>query len=145
MRRDALLLQGPIGPFFSRFGRGLESRGFRVWKINLNGGDRFFYRSERAVDYHGELTDWEHYLERFLINRDIGRIYLFGDCRSYHRIAQCTRGAEPTETCVRVYGCVRNAVLHRRIHKPKTVSWLQAPPTDGVHFGGAVLDSVRLS
>lgn len=88
MRRDALLLQGPIGPFFSRFGRGLESRGFRVWKINLNGGDRFFYRSERAVDYHGELTDWEHYLERFLINRDIGRIYLFGDCRSYHRIAR---------------------------------------------------------
>ncbi len=88
MRRDVLLLQGPIGPFFSRFARGLESRGFRVWKINLNGGDQFFYRNERAVDYHGDLGDWEQYLERFLTNRNVGRIYLFGDCRSYHRIAR---------------------------------------------------------
>lgn len=88
MRRDVLLLQGPIGPFFSRLSEDLESRGFVVWKINLNGGDRFFYPRERSIDYTGSLDDWMSYLQRFIHNRDIGRIYLFGDCRAYHRIAR---------------------------------------------------------
>ncbi len=88
MRRNVLLLQGPIGPFFSRFGDDLAARGFAVTKINFNGGDRFFYRRSGAIDYTGKLTDWEHWLERLMINRNIGRLYLFGDCRSYHRIAR---------------------------------------------------------
>lgn len=88
MRRNVLLLQGPIGPFFSRFGDDLAARGFAVTKINFNGGDRFFYRRSGAIDYTGKLEDWEHWLERLMINRNIGRIYLFGDCRAYHRIAR---------------------------------------------------------
>ena len=88
MRPDVLMLQGPIGPFFSRFAKGLERRGFRVWRVNFNGGDRLFHRGERAIDYTGRLEHWESYLERLVINRGIGRIYLFGDCRSYHRIAR---------------------------------------------------------
>ena len=88
MRPDVLMLQGPIGPFFARFADGLERRGFRVWKVNFNGGDRLFHRGERAIDYTGRLEHWEHYLERLVVNRGIGRIYLFGDCRSYHRIAR---------------------------------------------------------
>jgi len=88
MRRDVLMLQGPIGPFFKRFAGGLEARGFRVWKVNLNGGDRLFYRGERTIDYGGRLEHWEQHLERLVVNREIGRIYLFGDCRAYHRIAR---------------------------------------------------------
>jgi len=88
MRRNVLLLQGPIGPFFSRFGDDLEARGFAVTKINFNGGDRFFYRRSGALDYTGELKDWELWLDRLMINRSIGRVYLFGDCRAYHRIAR---------------------------------------------------------
>ena len=44
MRRDVLLLQGPIGPFFSRFSKELSERGFNVHKVNLNGGDKLFYK-----------------------------------------------------------------------------------------------------
>ncbi len=88
MRRDVLLLQGPIGPFFSKFAVSLEQRGFNVHKVNLNGGDRFFYRRPGAVDYAGEVKHWDAFLERFIINKKIGRIYLFGDCRVYHRIAR---------------------------------------------------------
>jgi len=88
MRRDVLMLQGPIGPFFKRFAQGLESRGFRVWKVNFNGGDRLFFRGERAIDFAGRLEHWEQHLERLVVNRAIGRIYLFGDCRAYHRIAR---------------------------------------------------------
>ena len=88
MRRNVLLLQGPIGPFFSRFGDDLDARGFSVTKVNFNGGDRFFYQRPGAIDYTGKLEDWEYWLERLLINRKIGRVYLFGDCRAYHRIAR---------------------------------------------------------
>ena len=88
MRRNVLLLQGPIGPFFSRFADDLETRGFRITKVNFNGGDRFFYRRHGAIDFTGRLEDWESWVERLIVNRDIGRIYLFGDCSAYHRIAR---------------------------------------------------------
>jgi len=87
MRRNVLLLQGPVGPFFSRFARDLECRGFNVFKVNFNGGDTFFYRRNRSIDYTGKLKYWGAYLERLVRNKDIGRIYLFGDCRAYHRVA----------------------------------------------------------
>ena len=88
MRRNVLMLQGPIGPFFSRFSKDLENRGFRVHKVNFNGGDALYYRGANAINYTGKLKHWESYLERLLKNRDIGRIYLFGDCRAYHVIAK---------------------------------------------------------
>jgi len=88
MRRNVLLLQGPVGPFFALFARDLENRGFNVFKVNFNGGDSLFYRRKRTIDYRGKLKDWEDFLERTLENRDIGRIYLFGDCRVYHRTAR---------------------------------------------------------
>ncbi|MCL4126145.1 UNVERIFIED_CONTAM: hypothetical protein GTU68_052077 [Idotea baltica] len=88
MRRDVLLLQGPIGPFFSRFAQELKGRGFDVHKVNLNGGDKLFYRQPGAIDYAGELEHWGAFLERLITNKSIGRIYLFGDCRIYHRIAR---------------------------------------------------------
>jgi len=88
MPPNVLLLQGPIGPFFSRFSDDLTDRGFNVWKVNLNGGDRFFYRKDQSIDYSGSLKEWATYLERLLINKEIGRIYLFGDCRAYHRVAR---------------------------------------------------------
>lgn len=88
MRRDVLLLQGPIGPFFSRFAKDLDARGFAVHKVNLNGGDKLFYRNPGAIDYAGEVKHWDAFLERIILNKKIGRIYLFGDCRVYHRIAK---------------------------------------------------------
>lgn len=88
MRHNALLLQGPLGPFFSRFAASLEARGFQVSKVNFNGGDRLFYRRTDAVDFTGTPDDWPAWLERFVTNRQIGRIYVFGDCRRYHRVAR---------------------------------------------------------
>jgi len=88
MRRDVLLLQGPIGPFFSRLAEELVDRGFNVHKVNLNGGDKFFYSQPGAIDYSGKVKHWDAFLERLIVNKNIGRVYLFGDCRIYHRIAR---------------------------------------------------------
>ena len=68
MRRNVLLLQGPVGPFFTLFARDLETRGFNVFKVNFNGGDSFFYRRKRTIDYRGKLKDWEDFLQRTLEN-----------------------------------------------------------------------------
>ena len=88
-----MLLQGPIGPFFYRFGKDLEQRGFSVHKINFNGGDRLFYPAKKnSFDYSGELSAWSSYLERFIVNKSVTRLYLFGDCRAYHRIAREVAG-----------------------------------------------------
>jgi len=88
MQSNVLLLQGPIGPFFSRFADELTERGFNVWKVNLNGGDKLFYNNGQTVDYSGNLDNWDTYLDRLTVNKSIGRIYLYGDCRAYHRIAR---------------------------------------------------------
>jgi len=88
MHANVLLLQGPIGPFFSRLASELTERGFNVWKVNLNGGDRLFYNKDQSIDYSGNLKDWDSYLDRLVVNKSIGRIYLYGDCRAYHRIAR---------------------------------------------------------
>ena len=50
-KESVLLLQGPVGPFFSRIAEDLSQRGFVVHKINFNGGDKLFYRHSNAVDY----------------------------------------------------------------------------------------------
>ena len=93
MSKNALLLQGPIGPFFSRFANDLTSGGFNVTKVNFNGGDRLFYRGKSTLgtdtlDYAGTPEEWEAWIERVLVNCAIGRVYLFGDCRSYHKVAR---------------------------------------------------------
>ena len=82
-----LLLQGPRGLFFSRFGRYLRREGITVYKINFNGGDTFFYPWPDALSFRGSREDWEVFLEDFVDSRQIDCIYLFGDCRFYHQTA----------------------------------------------------------
>lgn len=77
-----LLLQGPMGNFFTRFARYLRAQGAKVSKINFNGGDWLFYPS--GDNYRGTVEDWPTYLRDYLARNKIERIYLFGDCRCYH-------------------------------------------------------------
>ena len=81
-------MQGPVGPFFSRIAEDLSQRGFTVHKINFNGGDKLFYKQSNAVDYVGNPEDWADYLKAFIKKKHISRIYVFGDCRYYHREAR---------------------------------------------------------
>lgn len=87
-----LLLQGPVGPFFNRLGRSLRQAGAQVHKINFNGGDWVFHPFG-ATSYRGALEEWPAYLERFLTERNIDVVMLFGDCRPIH--------AEVREICCR--------------------------------------------
>lgn len=81
-----LLLQGPLGPFFWRLKRDLESVGAHVYKINFNGGDWLFYPFS-AVAYRGGIEDWPIFFEQFVVLNQIDIVMLFGDCRPMHRLA----------------------------------------------------------
>lgn len=83
-----LLLQGPVGPFFSRVASDFKKRGYTVHKINFNGGDKHFYRHDNAVDYEEFPEEWVNYLSTYIKRNSISRIYLFGDCRFYHAEAK---------------------------------------------------------
>lgn len=83
-----LLLQGPNGPFFRRVGAELRSIGAQVTKINLNAADAFFFPGPDAHSYRGTLFDWPEFLYEFVRERGIDAVFLFGDCRPYHREAR---------------------------------------------------------
>lgn len=90
--RHALLLQGPVGLFFRRFGDELRRAGARVTKVNFNPGDRLFYWGREAVAFRRPLAEWPDFLRELIVERGIDAIFLFGDCRPIHRDAVALAG-----------------------------------------------------
>ena len=84
--KRVLLLQGPVGPFFKRLSKDLADAGAHVFRINFNGGDWFFYRSE-SINFRGTASEWPQFFRELLRQLDIDTVMLFGDCRRYHQIA----------------------------------------------------------
>lgn len=85
------MLQGPVGPFFTRLADFLADGGVRVFKVNFNGGDAFFYprfkRRGKTFCFQQRPRAWRGYFTQLVIERRIDAIILFGDCRFYHRVA----------------------------------------------------------
>lgn len=85
--RHVLLLQGLMGPLFRALGKGLTKAGHRVWKVNFNGGDRFYWRLPGGIDFRGPLAEWPDALREIIRQHAITDVMLFGDCRDYHMAA----------------------------------------------------------
>jgi capsular polysaccharide export protein len=83
--RRVLLLQGPVGPFFSRLANLLELRGSRVTKVNFNSGDDWFYPQGEVIRFVGKPDQWPAFLQALLAEGSYEAIFLFGDCRPIHR------------------------------------------------------------
>jgi capsule polysaccharide modification protein KpsS len=78
-----------MGPFFKRLSRDLEGLGdATVYKINFNAGDWLFYRGANAVNFRGTQEQWPDFLAEKINEWHIDTIYLFGDTRSYHKLAR---------------------------------------------------------
>jgi capsular polysaccharide export protein len=84
--KRVLLLQGPVGPFFSRLSRDLEAFGAQVYKVNFNAGDWLFYPL-KAINYRGSIEDWPEFFKPLIERLNIDVIFLFGDCRPIHKAA----------------------------------------------------------
>jgi capsular polysaccharide export protein len=84
--RCFLFLQGPTSRFLEDVARCLIAKGHRVQHINLNLGDRLFWRLP-ALDYRGRFTDWRDYLSTVMEAEQTTDLVFFGDRRPYHVIA----------------------------------------------------------
>ena len=86
LSRRFLFLQGPPGPFFWLLSEELRKRGYPVFRINFNGGDRIDWPGP-ATNYRGTQSGWNRFFDRFARDNDITDILLFGDCRPLHDAA----------------------------------------------------------
>jgi len=86
--KNILLLQGPMGSFFKRLDKRFRLRGAHTFKICFNMGDQFFSYRDNTIPYRDTPQNWPKYIADFLEERQIDKIFLFGDCRYYQRIAR---------------------------------------------------------
>ena len=83
-----LLLQGPVGPFFSHLQSFLEKNGFDAWRISFNTGDRLFSSRKKQLEYRGDLAAWSAWLRNVLVAEGVDHVVLFGAERPLHDAAR---------------------------------------------------------
>lgn len=81
--KSVLLLQGPVGPYFKKLAGRLREAGATVYKLNFNGGDRFFFPD--GEDYVGPPEGVAARVTEMIRSRGISAIALFGEYRPIHR------------------------------------------------------------
>ena len=105
-RRTFLFLQGPPGPLFRRLGEAMNQRGIAIHRINISGGDDRDW-PDGAVKFRGRFSDWPAFFDRFLRERRVTDLMLFGDCRPYHVSALAIAEMRGVRTHVLEEGYIR--------------------------------------
>lgn len=82
-----LLLQGPMGPFFSNLTDWLLSQDREVTTVIFNGGDYFYNRRNRHELYTKTVNEFPSWLKKMWEQYNFDTIICFGDCRPLHRAA----------------------------------------------------------
>ncbi|MBX3495988.1 MAG: capsular biosynthesis protein [Parvibaculum sp.] len=63
----------------------MADRGYPVKRINVCGGDRYFWGTWNAVDYRGTQSDFGTYVRDLVVADEVSDIVLHNDCRPLHR------------------------------------------------------------
>jgi len=87
MNRKYLFLQGPVGPFFQELGKAVAAKGSQAWRINFNGGDRYFWDAPNAIDFKDKIDEFKSFIKKTARNKKITDLVIYGDCRPVHKIA----------------------------------------------------------
>jgi capsular polysaccharide export protein len=82
-----LLLQGPMGAFFSTLAASLRAQGQSVWKVNFNGGDDHYFADDSVLRFTGDVQAWPDFLNQALDSLQIDAVVLFGQTRVLHEQA----------------------------------------------------------
>ncbi len=85
--KNILLLQGPMGSYFNTLDTKFTNEGAQVFRIGFNAGDEFFARKSHYTGYKDKPKNWTSFIKFFLIKHDINKLFVFGDCRFYQKIA----------------------------------------------------------
>lgn len=84
--KNILLLQGPVGLFFKKLNYQFTKAGATTYRIGLNAGDQLFSYRKNYTAYRGTPDAWEGFVKRFLKEKNIDKVFLFGDCRFYQSV-----------------------------------------------------------
>lgn len=83
-----LLLQGPMGPFFSDIAGWLESMGCEAVNVVFNGGDKFYCRKRDYLLFKQTPKEFPVWLKETWQTYHFDTILCFGDCRPLHQAAK---------------------------------------------------------
>jgi len=86
-RRHFFFVQGNASHFYHRLGEALAAAGHVVSRVNICGGDRWFWGSWQAIDYRGPRSEFAGFLGEAFDRRGVTDIVLHNDCRETHRAA----------------------------------------------------------
>ena len=89
--KNVLLLQGPMGDFFNKLDKICTKKGAFVTRIGFNAGDAYFSKSKNYIAYKAKPKQWPKFINKFYQDNNIDIVFLFGDCRFYHKMAISTR------------------------------------------------------
>ena len=87
-KTKVMLLQGPVGPFFSQLQNALEAQNIDVVRVCLNSGDAIFSKRSGRLIYSGVAEEWESWIGAQLSKGEIDCIIMFGSERYAHKIAR---------------------------------------------------------
>lgn len=85
--KTILFLQGPMGNFFKNIDYVFTKKGAKTIHLGFNAGDYFFANHTHYVPYKGKQEEYQSFIETFLVQRKIDKIFLFGDCRFYQSVS----------------------------------------------------------
>ena len=85
--KNILFLQGPMGNFFKKVDKLFQKNGAKTYKIGFNAGDSFFSNHSNYIAFRDKKEDFASFIDFFLKNKKIDKIFLFGDCRFYQSVA----------------------------------------------------------
>jgi len=87
-KKHILFLQGPMGTFFKKMDAYCRLCGAQTYRIGFNMGDQVFSYADNYTAYKDKPEMWNTVIEQFLLDHKIDKIFLFGDCRYYQKIAR---------------------------------------------------------
>jgi capsular polysaccharide export protein len=105
--KNILLLQGPMGTFFRKLGSYFSHHGATIHTICFNAGDQLFALPQNCFLYQEAPSEWQNYIREFLKKHQIDMIFLFGNCRQYHKEASLAAKNDGVEVFVFEEGYVR--------------------------------------
>lgn len=86
--KRVLLLQGPVGPFFTELQAALSDAGFTTRRVVFNAGDKIFGPRQNCAVFSGTESEWETWLRFEIAQNCPDAIVLFGSSRPAHKIAR---------------------------------------------------------
>ena len=105
--QNILFLQGPMGRFFRDLSHAFQKKGANTFTIGFNMGDYFFADKANFTAFKDTPEAWTNFIRKFLIKHKIDKIFLFGDCRHYQRIAQIVASTQHIDVYVFEEGYLR--------------------------------------